>query len=441
MPGDRRTAAAGEQPKPVVQPRRDLLDVHRAGARGGQLDGQRQTVQAAADLDDGGHRVPVQPQPWAHGARPVGEQAHRRSGQDGGRIVAVMTQRRDGEQHLSGDGQRFAAGGEDAQPRTARQESVGQIGRGVDQMLAVVQDQDRRPVGQRIGQSFERVAPHCGAGFDVHGVAHTERADDGLGQVHRVGDGGELDQPDPVWRVRQQRGADLTGEPGLSRAARTDERDQSALADQLAKLREFGVASQEAGQLRAQVCAGAGGRGLCAEQLGVPLLQRGRRIRAEFVGQRAAQPCVHTQGVGGSAVHVQRVEQERDRPFPGRMGGHQLFQLDDHVGGASGAQVRVDAVLLCGKSLLLQRDGFGLADDAGQVRERGAPPQALRLGQQLRCTTRVAGLQQPTPVAGQRPEAVHVDILRCQRESITGRLGNHGLRPAQCAPQSRDKRL
>ena len=47
-------AAAGQQAKGIVQPRGDLLDAEHLHAAGGQLDRERNAVEPAADLGDGG---------------------------------------------------------------------------------------------------------------------------------------------------------------------------------------------------------------------------------------------------------------------------------------------------------------------------------------------------------------------------------------------------
>src|ERR1043165_9397745 len=49
---ERGTRPAGEQAEPVFQTSGDLLDRERAGARGGELDCERESVEAAADVGD-----------------------------------------------------------------------------------------------------------------------------------------------------------------------------------------------------------------------------------------------------------------------------------------------------------------------------------------------------------------------------------------------------
>ena len=75
----RGAAAAGEQPEAVVEPPGELLERQRAQPRGGQLDGQRQAVEPAADLDDGGDVRPSSTaNPGAAAAPRSANSSHRR---------------------------------------------------------------------------------------------------------------------------------------------------------------------------------------------------------------------------------------------------------------------------------------------------------------------------------------------------------------------------
>ena len=156
----RRTAAAGEQPEPVVQAAGDLRRGHRAQAGGGQLDRQRHAVEPAAD---GEHRAEVglDGEAGPHGGAPVGQQAYGRIVEhflDGdARVVVRERQRRHRPQRLPRDAERLAAGGEDAHARAVGQDAVGEPGARVDQVLAVVQHDQQPLVGQRGHEPPDRV--------------------------------------------------------------------------------------------------------------------------------------------------------------------------------------------------------------------------------------------------------------------------------------------
>ena len=79
-----RAAAVAEQAEAVVQAAGDLLDGHRAEPGGGQLDGQGETVQLAADLHDMGDVVRMEGEPGADQTGPVAEEL------DGGGVRRLL---------------------------------------------------------------------------------------------------------------------------------------------------------------------------------------------------------------------------------------------------------------------------------------------------------------------------------------------------------------
>ena len=76
-----------------------------------------------------------------------------------------------------------------------------------------------------------------------------------IGQhLGRVGDGGEVDQPDAVREVGHRAAADLDGEAGLAGATGTGEGDPAAVLQQTEKLADLAVAADDGGFGRGQVC-------------------------------------------------------------------------------------------------------------------------------------------------------------------------------------------
>ena len=114
----RGAAAAGEQPEAVVEARGELLDRHRAQPRGGELDRQRQPVEAAADLARRRRRRARSR--GAAAARSLNRRTRGVVGSSGGI----------GDEALARDRQRLAAGGDDPQPGAAGQQLVGELGDG-----------------------------------------------------------------------------------------------------------------------------------------------------------------------------------------------------------------------------------------------------------------------------------------------------------------------
>jgi hypothetical protein len=75
------------------------------------------------------------------------------------RDVAGELQRRDRPDHLAADTQRLAAGGEYPHVRTGTQQPLGELGTGLEQMLAVVQHQQQLARLQaRLQHVFHRAA-------------------------------------------------------------------------------------------------------------------------------------------------------------------------------------------------------------------------------------------------------------------------------------------
>ena len=117
------------------------------GARRRQLDGERQTVEAPADLRDGEHVVLGQGEVVADGLGPIDEQLH------GGQRRELfdrrsLRERRHRQRRRPGTPARHGAAARcgswpGPQPRAARQELV-ELGRDTDHLLEVVQHEQRR---------------------------------------------------------------------------------------------------------------------------------------------------------------------------------------------------------------------------------------------------------------------------------------------------------
>ena len=155
-PADRRaqrlmTVVAGssrtEKQEAIIEAGDDLLDRHGAQPHGGEFEGERDTVQPAAQLDHwrlvrGGER-----EPGHHRFRPVGKERHRV--RPGGGLVGVgYLKRRDQLRLLAPDTERLPAGRQDPQPGSGQQQRPGQLRAGINQVLAGVQDQEKMPFGQ-----------------------------------------------------------------------------------------------------------------------------------------------------------------------------------------------------------------------------------------------------------------------------------------------------
>ena len=124
---------AGQEPETIVQPLDQFRRREAPGASGGQLDGERDAVEAAADLLDvvaAGARIERR----GRRRRPLVEQLHTRS---------RRVQRCDGDEPLVAQAEALPRGGEHPDVRAALGNGAGQVGGTVDDVLAVVQDEQR----------------------------------------------------------------------------------------------------------------------------------------------------------------------------------------------------------------------------------------------------------------------------------------------------------
>ena len=127
-------AATGQQAKAIAEPGHQIRWGQGSAAGRGQLDGQRDAVQATADLLDvgaGGGRI----ERHADRPRPLVEQL-------GGRPGRVQGRHR--KELFVVDAERFPGGGQHADHRAALGDGVGECGGTVDDVFAVVQDEQRR---------------------------------------------------------------------------------------------------------------------------------------------------------------------------------------------------------------------------------------------------------------------------------------------------------
>ena len=186
----------------------------------GELDRQRQTIEAPADLHDGGGVRVIQGEVVAHGPRPVDEQAH------GGERGELLERRPLGERRhhqrldrvlpLGPQAQHGAARGEDRDVGTRREELI-QLGCRSGHLLEVVEDEQRRGLREVLDQGVERRARALDRRADGGGDAWQHQ--------RRIGDRRERHElrtaPGPV-----ERRADRDRQPGLADATRARQRDQ-----------------------------------------------------------------------------------------------------------------------------------------------------------------------------------------------------------------------
>jgi hypothetical protein len=468
VPRQRGPAAAGEQREPVIQPLGELIRGQRTQPDGRQLDGQRHSVQRPADPGHGGRAVRIELEVRPDGYRPVAQQPDRRvrlrpfaAGLRGDR------QGRDGKQGLAVDAERLPAGGHDLYPRAGGQDPAGQRGRRLDDMLAVVQDQDTVAIGQRLGQPVQRGRPGITRPARDDPLADAERVQDRVRHVGRIGHRRELHEPGAC----SQPPGHLGGQPGLPHSAGSGKRDQAGRTEVLQHRGHLGVPADEGGQrVREHGVRGGGGRGndvpfgikrifgrtdggscrggrplLAAQDAQVHPLELSRRIDAEPAGQQLAGLMVDLERLGLAARRVQGAHEQGTGAFGQRVSGQQRAELADQARSLAEGQVRLDPFGQdAGAQFGQLRRGRVGEVVPGRVGQRLTPPGRQRGPQHRGGLLRVTFGQRAAAADGQGLEGQHIDRVRPDRQPVARRVRLDQLvqaRPAQFGPQPGDQRL
>jgi hypothetical protein len=271
-------AAGGEHVEAVGQARRDLGGRERGRACGRELERERHPVQAPAQLGHGGGRVRAGLEAGVRRRGAVGEEPR------GLRVADVVAlgerERRHAPRHLARAVQRLAARRQQAHGGRAEEHRLGEVRAGRDEVLAIVEHEQRSPPREVADERVERGA--------LRGHRDAERRERGLGDESRIAEPRELDEPDAVGRRVQGRAADLEGEPRLAAAAGTGQRKQSRALERAGDLRLLAPAAHEARQRAREVVARPLGVGL-AKQLAIEGTRLGVGVGAEVAAQRLPQ--------------------------------------------------------------------------------------------------------------------------------------------------------
>ena len=253
--------------------------------RGGQLDRERQPVEP---VDQRAHLAGVQPCAGARGRGALAEQLD-------GVVEAELRQLVD---PLGREPERGPGGGEHPQRRRPGDQHRDQVGDRLDEVLAVVEDQQRRRGADLVDDPADQVGTTGRGRGQPAGdrLADAEHVADLDGDALGRGDAGQLDEVhdrllgEPAHQVR---------EPGLAEAAGADDRGDPRGADRLRQRGDVLVAADQPGRLVEQPLAD---RAVARQQLGVQRLQGRARVDAEPVGEVRAVGLVALQR-GRDAVH------------------------------------------------------------------------------------------------------------------------------------------
>ena len=279
VPLRRVPCAAPQHGEPVVEAAGDLGHRHDPDPRGGQFRGERQPVQAAAQLPHGLRgQVGIGPRR----PRPLPEQLGRRGQVQLGQQVHRF--RRQAE--------RGPAGGEHAQVLAQRHQGVHQVGGAAHDVLAVVQHQQRGAGTQGSHDPGEHARRAAAAADRV--AAFLADAEGGRDLGRDVAVGGDARELDDVHDALLRLAADRVRETGLAQAAGAHDRRDPGRAQQARHGGDVVVPAEQRVGLVPDAAADHGRVGL--QQLLVHALQRGARVAAELVAQPL--PVVGVPGEG-----------------------------------------------------------------------------------------------------------------------------------------------
>ena len=207
MPVGRAAVAAAQQREPVVEPAVDVLDRHHPHLGGGQLDREGQPVEAAYDAAYG---VVVERHARAGGRGALAEQV-------GGGLARPSWP--SGKTRSAAIAERRAGGGDDAEPAAGGDQVGDQVGDRRDDVLAVVEDQQRRRLVEDLRDPGADVVALLGGEHPAaaHRVADAERGADLADDVLRRGDADQLDE---VHDGLVGLAAEQVRQPGLAEPAR-----------------------------------------------------------------------------------------------------------------------------------------------------------------------------------------------------------------------------
>ena len=225
---------ARQQPEHVVQPLEHLGQRHGGQPGGGQLDGQREAVDAAAHLDRSLQVLLVEGDVGVGGPSPVDQELH----------PVVLVEGPDPVDPLPLDAERLPGRHQGRDRGAAVEDLVEQCRSRPDQVLAVVDHQECVAVGQAADHPGPgRVRRLGGAGGSLAGHAQCGR--EGADDATRVGDVSQADEDDPVGVVGSRPARRLDRQAGLAGPADADEADAPCRAEPLGHRRHLAVASDE----------------------------------------------------------------------------------------------------------------------------------------------------------------------------------------------------
>ena len=278
LAGGRRPGVGAQQPETVIQALCERARAEAPEACGGQLQRERQAVEPEADTRHVARVLVVHREPGDGRGGAVGQQPHGLVARQLLRGVAALgigdRQRGHAEHDLPVGAQRLAGRRQDRQSRRPAQQLVAEGRTGGEQVLAVVEHEQRRSWSEELHDALKRRAPgHRG---------HLERRRGGVHDEASLLDAGELDERGAVGIVALAATCQLEGQPCLARAAGAGEREQARGAQQRGQLAELVLAPDERARARRE----RPDRGPPGDQLSELLLELAAQLLELFASHR-----------------------------------------------------------------------------------------------------------------------------------------------------------
>jgi hypothetical protein len=143
--------------------------------------------------------------------------------------------------------------------------------------------------------------------------------------------------------------------------------------------------------------------GIVAENRRLELTQRRTGLEAEFLGQDRVAVLEHPQRLGLATLPVQRQHQLTTQPFTGRVLGQGHLDVADETWEPAERLLGVDPVLYHRQAHLPQAGDVGLGElVVGEVHQRRASPQRLRLEESIHGLNEVASGHESAASAARR---------------------------------------
>ena len=275
MSWQRRAVTAGEQFEPIVEPRCKCFHAERRGARGSQLDCERDAVHASCDPPNECRTVGGEREARIGRACARNEQLHRTVTQQLVLILRAFGRHAEGRDTidvLTRCAQRFAAGRQDAGHRVSTQQHFGHSGGSRDHMLAVVEYQQPllRPESRRDPLGRQRALG------ERHSQRGGHRDRDQIGIRQRP----ELRQRRTVGKARAHVMGDFEAQARLADPTRTQQRDQAVCDHQIGYLADLCIPADQLGDRLRKIAL------RCRQSR-----TRRCRGRTDFARELIASPC------------------------------------------------------------------------------------------------------------------------------------------------------